>query len=315
MNDEAAYVIGVDGGGTRSRIAVAGADGRELLRRAGPAGLVDPRDPAASAATLITVIRRAAREADVPLPVSALCAGLAGAGDVAMRLSVQDALAAAGLATRVEVVTDGVIALDGALEGRPGILLVAGTGSVAYGRSETGQTERCGGWGMMVGDEGSGYCIARAGLQSALQAVDGRGPDTDLLPALIEATGVSDPNDIPAWSGRADKGEVAALAPRVLAVADQGDAIAEWIVREAVGALVRHVEALVDRLGPWSEPVPVVFHGGVLGDPALARRVEARLAKLGTPVERREATADAVTGALRRARALAGLQAAPPATP
>lgn len=299
-----AHVVGVDGGGTHTRVAIADAGGRELVRRGGPAGLVDPRDPAAAAAVLIRLVREAAAEADVPLPAAALCAGLAGAGDAALRAAVRDALAADGLADRVAVVTDGVIALDGALAGGAGVLLVAGTGSVAYGRAEDGRVARCGGWGMVVGDEGSGYVIARTALQAALQAADGRGPETGLLAALLEATGVADPTAIPAWVGRAGKGEVAALTPRVVALAEAGDAVADAVLAGAADGLARHVEALLARLGPWSAPVPVVFHGGVLGGPRVAGRVEARLARSATPVVRRPAVADAVTGAVRHALSL-----------
>ncbi|NIP83466.1 MAG: hypothetical protein GWM90_31255 [Gemmatimonadetes bacterium] len=298
-------VIGLDGGGTHTRIAVTDVDGRELLRREGPPGLIDPRDPAGTAAILVRLIRETADEAEVPLPASALCAGLAGAGSEPERNAVLDTLTAAGVATRIAVVQDAEIALRGALDGEPGILLAAGTGSIAFGRAEDGRIGRCGGWGHLVGDEGSGYTIAREGLKAALQAADGRAPDTRLLGDLIAHLGLDEPRDIPSWVARTDKAEVAALAPRVARLAEEGDGAALRIVEAAADHLAHHVEALLVRLAPWSRPVPVVFFGGALEDPDLARRVESRLRHSPVETARRRPIADAVTGAVLHALDLA----------
>ncbi|HEX5726012.1 MAG TPA: BadF/BadG/BcrA/BcrD ATPase family protein, partial [Longimicrobiaceae bacterium] len=178
---------GVDGGGTRSTLVLADEHGRELARRVGPSGLVDPRRPTATAGMLARLLRAALRTARVSERPAALVAGLAGVGNQAEREQVQEALVASAVAERVQVRTDGEIALEGALGGGAGILLIAGTGSVAYGRGEDGRLERCGGWGMVVGDEGSGWALGRAGLAAALRAADGRGPATRLLPRLLEA--------------------------------------------------------------------------------------------------------------------------------
>jgi glucosamine kinase len=299
------FVLGLDGGGTQTRLAVASLDGRELIRRTGPAGLIDPRDPEASAATLADLARAAAREAGVELPAAALCAGLAGSGVTWLRNTVRDALAEAGVARRIEVVHDGQIALDGALDGDPGVLLAAGTGSVAYGRGEDGRAARCGGWGALAGDEGSAWAIGRAGLQAALRAADGRGPATLLTAAIPAELGLDDVFDLPAWIGRASKGDVAALAPLVLRQGAQaGDEVAGRIVDEAAAELTLHAETLLGRLGPWSAPVPVVFHGGLLGEAVMAAAVMERLRAGPVAVLRRPPAADAVTGAVRHAVAL-----------
>jgi glucosamine kinase len=300
----AAHVIGIDGGGTRTRVAIAGPDGTELLRRVGPPGLIDPQGPDATAETLVELVRDTAAEAGVSLPVHALCAGLAGAGLASAREPVRAALATSGLAHRVDVVSDGQIALEGALEGDAGILLVAGTGSIAFGRAEDGRIDRCGGWGHLVGDEGSGYTIARAGLMAALQAADGRAEPTRLLPDLLEHLELESPRDIPAWVARTAKGEVAALAPRVARLAAAGDPAAVRIIDAAADHLADHVKALLDRLGPWAEPVPVVFLGGALADASYRDRVRARLRDLEADLALREAAADAVAGAIRHARSL-----------
>src|SRR5690606_18298443 len=124
---------------------------------------------------LTELVREAFAAAGLPGPAAALCAGLAGVGNATERGIVEESLRRAEIAERVMVRTDGETALHGALGGGEGILLIAGTGSVAYGRAPDGRVERCGGWGMVVGDEGSGFAIGRASLTAALQSVDGRG--------------------------------------------------------------------------------------------------------------------------------------------
>ncbi|HEV2131095.1 MAG TPA: BadF/BadG/BcrA/BcrD ATPase family protein [Longimicrobiaceae bacterium] len=295
------YLVGVDGGGTRTTIVVAEESGREILRRDGAAGLVDPRRPAASAAGLALLVRQALSEAALDAPAAALCAGLAGVGNLEEREVVRSTLAAASLAERVHVISDGEIALEGAFLGGPGILLIAGTGSVAYGRAEDGRIERCGGWGMVVGDEGSGYAIGRAALAAALRAVDGRGANTWLLPTFLEHLGLSTPRGIPPWAGRAEKGEIAALVPHVVRVAEEGDAVAREVLQREARELAQHAVALVHRLGPWSTGPSVVFFGGVFRSRIFAQLVHGAILAELPGVQLRESAADAVAGALRYA--------------
>lgn len=157
---------------------------------------------------------------------------------------------------------------------------------------------------MQVGDEGSGYAIGRAALRAALLAVDGRGEKTALLPELLATLDIAEPEEVPPWVGRAGKGEIAGLAPVVVRLAEAGDTVAGRILDTAADDLMHHVTTLVEKLGPWSTPVGVVFHGGALRERALAGRVEARLRDGPIPMARREGAADAVTGAVRMALAL-----------
>jgi glucosamine kinase len=294
---------GVDGGGTKTLVALADESGAELIRRTGPAGLVDPRDPTAAAEVVAAVVREAVRDAGLSGTPAVLCAGLAGVGNRAEREAVREALLAAGVAGRVEVVTDGQTALEGSLGGGAGILLIAGTGSVAYGRGPDGRVERCGGWGMVVGDEGSGFAIGRGGLVAALRATDGRGEQTRLLPLFLELLGVEDVAGIPPWAGRAAKAEIAALAAHVIRAAEQGDAEALRIVEAEARGLAEHAVALRCHLDPWPNAVPVVFHGGVLGSGLYSGLVRRALADADPVLQVVPPVADAVAGALRLARA------------
>jgi glucosamine kinase len=299
------FLIGIDGGGTRTTLALAQDDGHEVLRRTGPPGLVDPLRPTATPEMLAALVREAFAAAGADGPALALCAGLAGAGNAVVREVVETALASEGLARTLCVRSDGEIALHGALGGEAGLLLISGTGSVAYGRSEDGRIERCGGWGMVVGDEGSGYAIGRAALWAALQDVDGRGPPTRLRPVLMDSVGAFVPDAVPPWSGRAEKAEIAALGVHALRLAAEGDEVAARIVRGAADALAAHATALIARLGPWTGSIPVVLHGGVARDPTFGRYLRCALAAADPRLQPREALADAVTGALRIARELA----------
>ncbi|HET6762344.1 MAG TPA: BadF/BadG/BcrA/BcrD ATPase family protein [Longimicrobiaceae bacterium] len=292
------YYAGADGGGTKTTVALADAEGRVLARRMGPAGLVDPRNPQASARVVADLLREARRDAGLAHAPTALVAGLAGVGNPVEREAVRAALEMMDAADSVRVVSDGEIALEGALGGGPGVLLIAGTGSVAYGRAVDGRIERCGGWGMVVGDEGSGFAVGRAGLAAALRAHDGRGAGTALLDVLMKQIGVADPRGIPPWAGRAEKAAIAALARPVLAAAEAGDGVAMRLVTEQAGELARHVAALASQLGPWTGPVDVVFHGGTLRSALYARLVADALAADPQPFNVRPPVADAVAGAL-----------------
>lgn len=294
---------GVDGGGTRSTLLLSDAAGNELARVSGAAGLVDPRHPERSAEVIAQLVRMASAQAGLSAPPAVLCAGLAGVGNEAERVAVEQALA--GAARVVKVISDGEIALHGAFGGGPGVLLIAGTGSVAYGRGPDGRMDRCGGWGMYVGDEGSGYALGRAALAAALRSVDGRESETRLLPLVLEVLGLDGPRGIPPWAGRAAKGDVASLARHVLELAAGGDAVALRLVEQQAADLASHVMALAHRLGPWPGDVPVVFHGGVLRSGLYATLVDRNLAQNAHRYQIQPAQADAVHGALAYARALA----------
>jgi glucosamine kinase len=297
-------LAGVDGGGTRSTLLLATPAGEAVARVSGPAGLVDPRAPERTAEIITGLVRMAGAQAGVQANVVALCAGLAGVGNEAERGAVERALVAAGVAGRVHVVSDGEIALQGAFDGGPGILLIAGTGSVAYGRGADERTERCGGWGMYVGDEGSGFAIGRDGLAAALRSVDGREQRTHLLPRLLDHLHLPDPRAIPPWAGRARKGDIAALAQVVLAAAADGDAVARRVVDAQAAAVASHAIALAHRLAPWPRAVPVVFHGGVLRSGLYASLVDLALQRTAFTFHIQAALAEAVHGAVSLARSV-----------
>jgi N-acetylglucosamine kinase-like BadF-type ATPase len=180
-------------------------------------------------------------------------------------------------------VPDAAAAWAGALHGRPGVAVVAGTGSIAYGRNAAAAEARAGGWGPLFGDEGGGADLGRRAVAAALRATDGRGPETDLGRLLCRALDLREPAEalgrLP-WRA-ASPSALAALAPLVLKACAAGDAVAAALVGEAAAALGDLAAALFRRLGLAPETARVAGCGGLLagGGPlreALDRDLRAR---------------------------------------
>jgi glucosamine kinase len=305
--------VGVDGGATRCRAIVLDRDGREVGRAEGPAGIVTVRTATAAAAIVATVVRDAVRDAgrdDVgdagaSPPVARLVAGLAGAGRPDARDAARSALAATGIARAVEVLGDSEIALDDAFDDGAGILIVAGTGSMALGRQAPGRQARArharaGGWGVVLGDEGSGWWLGIGGLRAVARAADGRGAATILTRVLLDALALSDPAALISRVGGASKGEIAALAPLVLRAALDGDAVARQLADVAAGELAAAAAAVRRALDPWPEPPTVVGVGGLIAPDGLLRdRVAEALGRHELSFDPREVVP--ARGAARRA--------------
>lgn len=297
-------VAGVDGGGTRTRALLADLAGEPLGAGEGPPGIVDPARPSAASLAVGEAVRRAAEAAGVELPVRALWAGLAGAGREVERAAAENAVRALGLAGTVRVGTDGEAAFRDAFGDGAGILLVSGTGSMALGRDGGEREVRVGGWGALLGDEGSAYRIGLRGLRAVLRAHDGRGPVTVLRDRVLEEMGVAGEPDLVRAAADAPKARIAGLAGRVIEAAREGDPAAAEIVNRSVAELAEHVRAASARLGA-DPPLPVALAGGLLA-PArpLRSRIEAALEATGHPVRTEEVRA--VRGAAGLARELIG---------
>ena len=270
--------IGVDGGGTRSRALVADGRGRELGAANGGPGLIDPGDPWGAVEAVAALVRTAAGAAAVTLPVRGLWAGLAGAGHEGARAAVEAGLGGAGLAHRVAVGTDVEAAHADAFEEGTGMLLVAGTGSVVLAVDPRGEVVTVGGWGALLGDEGSGYGIGLDGLRAVFRACDGREPETSLTRALLAATNTDTPRELAGWAVRASKREVAALFGAVARAARDGDTVAARVVHRALGELRAHLEAAIDRTAGWGGRPPVAFVGGLVREGGRLREAVAEIA-------------------------------------
>lgn len=298
-------LIGVDGGGSKTRVLVGDAKGNEFGRAEGGRSAVRPGQAEASAKVIAEVVREALTQAAMPgvLEPKVLCCGIAGVGRDVEQRSLQTALEAEELAETVIVEPDGMIAMFDAFSDGPGILLVAGTGSIAYGRSPKGEVRRCGGWGPNIGDEGSGPWIGRRALAIVGAATDGRESETALVGAILTATQVSEPMELIPWAASADVRMISQLAPVVLAAAAAGDARANTLVTLAAEELVTHVRALAMQLfGDERSSIPVAVTGGLLRRGSLLRkRVEQRLRSAVPGAKLRQEEVVPERGALRAA--------------
>jgi glucosamine kinase len=298
-------VIGVDGGGSKTRVMVGTADGEVLTTLDGPKSAVAPGKAAHSADVIADLVTRALAEIAQPGAVMprVLYCGVAGTGRDEERKALHAALDAKELAEEVVIDSDGLIAMYDALEDRAGILLVVGTGSIAYGRSPAGEIVRCGGWGPMIGDEGSGGWIGRRALSIVAASSDGREPPTALLFPILAATQCEDVQDLIPWAAAADAKAFATLAPVVFSAAVAGDPRANALVTLAAEELVLHVRALSRQLFTDERAaVTVALSGGLMerGSP-LRKRLEQRLRSAVPGAQLRAEEVLPARGALRAA--------------
>ena len=239
----------------------------------------------------------------------ALVVGVAGVGREQQKIALTQELERLELADTVVVISDAEAAMADAFAEGPGILLIAGTGSIGWGRSPAGTMQRCGGWGPVIGDEGSGAWLGRKALQVIAAAHDGREPETALTGAVLTALELDDVPAIISWAANATPADMATLAPAVLSAAEVGDLRANTIVTMAVEELALHVRALARSLFVDERAaIPVALHGGLLakGRP-MRKRLEHRLKTLVPGSVVRHQTVDAARGALQMALRTIGL--------
>jgi N-acetylglucosamine kinase-like BadF-type ATPase len=291
--------IGVDAGGTKTSVIVADGD-RVIARATGGPGAVRAGRALPAASRIAVAVREALTSARL-LQGDTMVVGAAGVGRDPERGELRDALRIERVATRTIVTGDLDIALEAAHGQGPGIVLVSGTGSVAVARDKDGELHRVGGYGWQMGDEGSGYSLARAALLAVGRARDGRGPATTLLDAILAAGLVKTFDELVRWTNAAEPREIAALAPAVFAAAARGDAVAQGLVEAAADDLAALVAPLIAAFS-GKAAIPIALSGGHLapGRP-LRAPVEARL-KRERRLEMLEAPLDPAEGALAMAR-------------
>ncbi|HET8769550.1 MAG TPA: BadF/BadG/BcrA/BcrD ATPase family protein, partial [Gemmatimonadaceae bacterium] len=273
-------VVGVDGGGSKTHVVVANERGKELAAVTGAASAVRPGEALESAELIGGLVRDALAMAEQEDRPRVLVVGVAGVGREPERRALLRALEGEAIDEEVQVVTDADIAIEDAFgaEGA-GILLVSGTGSVAFGRGPSGELRRCGGWGPVCGDEGSGAWIGRRALSVVTSSHDQREPETRLVGAVLTALELDEVDDLVAWAAQATPKDLAALAVPVVTLASERDLRANSICTIAAEELVLHVRTLARQLFTDERAaVPVARAGGMLKRGSFLRRlVEHRL--------------------------------------
>ena len=307
-------ILGIDGGGSRSCAVLADETGQVLGRGTSGPGNYHNLGVEAVKANLAEAVRQAWRRADLaPRRADAAFFGL---GSIVCQ---EDRDVIHGIAEELEIAPKDAIGVDhdlrvalaGGLAGRPGIVLIAGTGSSCYGRTEDARCWRAGGWGPVLDDRGSGYDLGRRAMIAAVRDLDGRLEPTVLRQRVLDVLGLDDMQKI---MFRVDgqglsRREIAALACMVTAAAEQGDAVARAIIHEGADQLALMIRTVADALfADGDEPVRVTTAGGLMqAGPVVAHPLHEAVARRAPRCRIEEPVLPPELGALLLARELLGL--------
>jgi N-acetylglucosamine kinase-like BadF-type ATPase len=265
--------LGVDGGQSSTTALIGDETGRVIGRgRGGPCNHVaDAEGRTKFFAAVSECLKEACDRAGLDsnsVTFAGACLGFSGGPEDKERYSRELVRS-----RQYKITHDAEIALSGATAGEPGIIIIGGTGSMAFGRNAEGRTARAGGWGYVFGDEGGAFDIVRRALRAALQYEEGWGPATTLRDLLLKETGAANANELlhlfytPEYPHR----RVASLCPVVTQAAEQRDRVALGIFDGAAAALARFVEAVHRHLFLTVERVPLAYIGGVFQSAPLLR--------------------------------------------
>jgi len=268
-----AIFLGVDGGGSKTSCLIG--DENSILGKGAAAGSNVVRVGEAQARdALATAIRQACAAANVaPSQINKTCVGLAGAARPEIRELVHRIVTEL-VSGEIEVVGDIVIVLEAAFGAGPGVIVIAGTGSIAHGRNAEGQTARAGGWGFAISDEGSGHWIGREVVAAAIRACDGEGvQNSRALESLMKCWGLDTREQLVPAANATPPPDFAALFPSVLALADSRDPIALEVLVRAGAELANLAGTVLRRLFRQPGAVPVAMSGGVFRSSPFVRQV------------------------------------------
>jgi len=298
------HVIGIDAGGTKTVCLLADEQRQILSRARGPGANLQAVGELQVEKVLHDVMQQAIGDRDIA--PAAICLGIAGVDRPNDAAIVRAIMKRIGAKARIVIVNDALIALETAAPGQPGIVIVSGTGSIAYGRNAAGEAARSGGWGYVLGDEGSGYWIGRAALRAVLRAADHRGPRTMLTSMLLDHFSVTHPQLLlhEIYHHHLKPAAIGALASCVHDAFNQGDAAAAGILRGAADELEGSALSVARRLELTGEVFTFVLSGGIFRAvpwlaEELARRLPSTAPRSVTTLLDREPAEGAVTLALQ----------------
>jgi len=258
------YFLGFDGGGTHLRGCLINETGEVLAVAAhSPASFPKLKEKIGEpVAALAHELQTRAGLSNTTMVAAGFCS--TGVGRPADREIVERALNEKKIAQKIIAESDALAALTGAFGGGPGIIVIAGTGVICFGRAPNGEIIRAGGWGYLLGDEGSGFALAQAALIAALKDWDGRGPTTRLRPIFEKHFNVASIDLIISqiYSPDFDRGKFAELAPLVFDAAGNDDLVAQEIIRNAGRSHGHLIRAAVKR-GQWQMPIPLALIGNL----------------------------------------------------
>jgi N-acetylglucosamine kinase-like BadF-type ATPase len=301
------HVLGLDAGGTKTVCLLADERGAVVSEaRRGGANL-----QAAGELEVEKVLHEVMEEAlgDRQIVPAAICLGIAGVDRQGDSAVVRGIMKRIGYKARVLIVNDALVALEAGAPGQPGVVVISGTGSISYGRNAAGEAARSGGWGYVLGDEGSGYWIGRAALRAVLRESDRRGPRTMLSGLLLRHFGVAQAQELiqEVYNANLKPSAIGALAKSVQSAFSEGDAVAAGILRAAANELEAGAMSVARRLDLVSGPFPFILAGGIFRAVPWVQEELARRLPAAAPLSRvclldREPAIGAVALALQEAR-------------
>lgn len=282
-NTLVAIFLGIDGGGSKTTCLIGDETSILGTGTAGGSNVVRLGEEKARE-SLASAIRQACTVANIkPSEISGVCVGLAGAArpeiSDAVKRIISELISGEIKAheikgEQIRVVGDMAITLEAAFGAGPGVIVIAGTGSIAYGRNREGSTARAGGWGFAISDEGSGHWIGRSAVAAAISAWDEHpGHNAPLIEILLRAWHVQTPEQLVPAANATPPPDFAALFPAVLSLADSGDPSALEILTQAGNHLARQAGIVLRRLFSHTGSVPVAMSGGVFRSSALVRQI------------------------------------------
>lgn len=306
-SNSSGYVLGIDAGGTKTLCLLADATGQVLAEARSSGANLQAVGELEVEKVLHEVMERAlAGRAVLP---SVICLGIAGVGRPSDEAVVRSLMRRIGYQARIVIATDALIALVAAVGHAPGVVIISGTGSIAYGRNARDEAARAGGWGYVLGDEGSGYWIGRHALRAVVRQADGRGRATRLTPYVLAHFGVARPQELvhAIYHRNLRPSAIAAVSHTVQQAADEGDDVALNILAVGARELAGSAASVVRQLGLADTVFSFVLAGGILrAVPRLASDLQALLTELAPRSETmrldREPALGAVTLAVAEAR-------------
>lgn len=307
------FVVGIDAGGTKTVCQLADEHASVLAEARGPGANLQANGELEVEKALHAVMAEVIG-GDRSIRPSAICCGMAGVDRPEDVAAIRAILTRIGQKADLLVVNDALIALEAGAPGEAGVVIVAGTGSIAYGRDADGHAARAGGWGHVLGDEGSGYWLGRQALQAVVRASDGRGQATSLSASVLGHYGVGRAQDLvhQIYYGGARPSAIATLGVLVQGAADDGDVVALQIIDTGASELAAAATSVASRLRLGV--CPVILAGGMFrAVPRLSSGVVARLGTMLPKASPRPLTVEPARGAVHLALALAAGQAVVPA--
>ncbi len=296
------YIIGIDGGGTKTHCVIANLEGESLYECSGEASNFLLIGTEKVSETVFNLIDKCRHELNISFSdIGAIILGTTGAGrktdSERMEKAIIDYAAGKNISFNLfHVESDARIALEGAFSGKPGSILIAGTGSIIFGKDEDGEIHRAGGFGRLIGDEGSGYSIGQKGLAAVSKQFDGRGGRT-IISNLVKEKFSLDSSENIINAVYKNNFDIASVAPVVFEAAKQGDSSALKIIDEESDELVLHILAMKKKLK--LQEFQIAFLGSLIkGENIYARTLKKKIILRAPDVKIKEPEHSPAVGAV-----------------